>query len=111
MNERLRHVVGGAFLLFGATLIGCTAMRRLPVADAVVPYGENESKDVLELGRVLMVTECTGCHRPYWPSEFSPRQWSDIAQNMANRASFTTPQTDAFRSYVMAAARAEAAAK
>ena len=59
--------------------------------------------------RTLSITECVGCHRTYWPREFSPNQWSDITQNMGARASLTTPEIKALRSYFMAAARSEGA--
>ena len=109
MNERLRVLLVGSFLLFAVTLIGCTALQRMPVADEVVPHGEGTDLDTLRLGRAIVVTECVGCHRTYWPGEFSARQWGDIAQNMSNRVGLTTPQTQAVRNYLEAAARTEAA--
>ncbi len=108
MNQRLRFSLAGSLLLFAVTLIGCTAMHRMPVADEVVPHGEDADLDTLRQGRAIVVSECVGCHRTYWPGEFSPRQWNDIAQNMSNRVGLTTPQSQAVRSYLMAAARTEA---
>jgi len=111
MSERLKFAIGASLLLLAGSVIGCSAIRRLPAAEEVVPYGENRDRETLRRGRALMVTECTSCHRTYWPGEFSPREWSDISLNMGQRASLTTPQTEDLRDYVMAAARAEAATR
>lgn len=111
MSERLRKLIGGTSLLFAVVLFGCASMGRMPVADEVVTQGEGADLDTLRKGRALVVNECVGCHRQYWPREFSAKQWSDIAQNMGRRASLTTPQTKALRSYLMAAARTEAGSR
>ena len=111
MNKRLGRLLGVTFLLFTAVVAGCTAMQRMPVADQVMVHAEGSDLETLRKGRTLVVTECVGCHRAYWPGEFSPRQWGDIAPNMSQRANLTTPQSKSLRSYLMAASRTEAAAR
>lgn len=109
MIHRLRNLISGACLLALLALIGCASIKRMPAADEVETRPEGPDRETLRRGRALAVTECAGCHRIYWPEEFSPNQWSDIAQNMGRRASLTTSQTEDLRAYLMAAARSEGA--
>ena len=108
MNKRLRSLVSGACMTIFLALIGCASIKRMPVADEVVGQEEEADVESLRRGRTLAVIECSTCHRNYWPEEFSPNQWSDIAQNMGRRANLTGPQTQDLRAYLMAAARSEA---
>jgi uncharacterized protein with PIN domain len=53
----------------------------------------------LRRGRALAMTECTECHRYYWPHEYSAEQWRGIVKKMGKRASLSSAQTEAVELY------------
>ena len=69
-------------------LAGCAAggSRSMPLAEQLVSEEGGRDLETLERGRALTVTECNMCHRQYWPSEYSPRQWARVAKTMGGKA-------------------------
>ncbi len=70
---------------------------------AVTPGTDLEA---LRRGRALAVTECTGCHRLYWPNEYSPKEWPGIVRKMGARSSLSDSQTRDLESYYVSASQA-----
>jgi hypothetical protein len=99
-----------ALILACIVVIGACAMsgmNTMPPASVLITagYAENSESENLERGRILAVTECTECHRIYWPAEFMPLDWSDILDDMGGRASLEADGVDAIRKYYVTAAR------
>jgi hypothetical protein len=69
----------------------------------VTPGADLES---LRRGRALAVTECTGCHRLYWPNEYSPKEWTGIVRKMGARSSLSDSQMRDLESYYVSASQA-----
>ena len=84
-----------------------SGMNTMPPASVLVTagYADNSESETLERGRILAVTECTECHRIYWPAEFAPLDWPDILDDMGGRASLESDGVDAIGKYYVAAAR------
>ena len=57
-------------------------------------------------GRALVITECTGCHRFFWPCEYSPMMWAGLMQSMGNRIALSRRQIGDMTRYMVAASRA-----
>lgn len=98
----------GIFATVASGLGGCAAAGpSLPTAEELVgssaasPQGE-----ALRRGRAIAATECTGCHRLFWPREYSPAEWRVIAQKMGLRASLGEEQIRDLSAYLEAASRA-----
>jgi hypothetical protein len=85
----------------------------LPTTDelraAGVVSGE-EQFAALRRGRALAITECSGCHRFYWPQEYPPEEWDRIMREMAPRTSLGEGQTEDLALYFSAASRTAARA-
>ena len=54
---------------------------------------------------MLIVTECSECHRIYWPQEYSSLIWPEALDDMGKRASLNEEQTRDIVAYYVAAAR------
>lgn len=59
----------------------------------------------LERGRMLAVTECSDCHRQYWPVEYSVDEWPGIIVRMGRRASLDPEDVADLRVYFDHASR------
>jgi len=95
------------FVIF---LFGCAASnRQLPMPDQLSEKGVipgNSDPAALSRGRALAVTECAGCHRFYWPDEYSPDSWPGIITKMGDLASLNEKQIKSLESYFVAASQA-----
>jgi len=94
------------FVIF---LFGCAASnRQLPMPDQLAEQGvihEKSGPVVLSQGRALAVTECAGCHRFYWPHEYSPDSWPGIIKKMGDLASLNEKQIKSLEFYFVAASQ------
>ena len=103
--------VAGALATVGVVtaFIGCTTSTgMLPMPGELIARGTPAGADTgaLRRGRALAVTECASCHRFYWPHEYTPGQWSTIAEQMGNLMSLSESQAKDLKLYFMAASRA-----
>ncbi len=83
--------------------------QRLPLAEELLEKGAGDADRNLESmrrGRALAVTECTSCHRFFWPDEYPPEAWRGIISTMATRLSLTERQAEDVQQYFMSASRA-----
>ena len=92
-------VVAAALLVAGCAM----STRTMPPATEL--GGDPGSLESLERGRMLIVTECSECHRIYWPQEYSSRIWPEVLDDMGKRASLNEGQTHDIVEYYVAAAR------
>ena len=67
---------------------------------------EGIDKEALTRGRALAVTECAGCHRLYFPREYSPDEWNRIIRKKAKRLSLGKEQIADINLYFQTASRA-----
>ena len=89
-NPTLLAVLLSLFLLACGTYIGS-----LPTPEQLAKSGSvTEGLDMASLkrGRALAMTECVGCHRFFYPSEYSPEEWNRIIQDKAKRLSLGKEQ-------------------
>lgn len=115
------------FLVGIVTILGACQGRRFtfptveqlsrPAAEwAVRPAASEESSESsskfplhlgeqLERGRVLAVTECSDCHRQYWPIEYAVDEWPSIIERMGRRASLDPDEVEDLRVYFDHASR------
>ena len=92
-----------------AVLAGCAAgSRSLPPAERLVTEEPGRDLETLARGRALTVTECSACHRQYWPSEYTPQQWAKLARTMGGKADLGRTDRQALERYLVAAAEAQA---
>jgi hypothetical protein len=95
------------FVIF---LFGCAASnRQLPMPEQLIAQGvitEGVDATILLRGRALAVTECTSCHRFYWPQDYPPEAWRGIAKLMGKRASLSKTQIKDLELYFVGASRA-----
>ena len=104
--------VAGALATVGVVtaFIGCTTSTgMLPMPEQLTARGaieESTDTGALRRGRALAVTECASCHRFYWPHEYTPGQWSTIAEQMGSLMSLSESQAKDLKLYFMAASRA-----
>ena len=94
-----------------AILLACkNYTASLPTPEHLVKYGqvsEGVDKDSLTRGRSLAVTECAGCHRFYFPREYSPEEWNRIIRKKAKRLSLGKEQIEDINLYFQTASRTE----
>ena len=115
MFMRYRKFYLGVFVLLGVTLtagIGLTAGGRrwsvLPTARALVAAdapGASGRYCSMQRGRALAVTECTTCHRFFFPYEYPSAIWSKLTKNMGRKASLSNRQIGDLTRYMVAASR------
>jgi mono/diheme cytochrome c family protein len=99
-------ILGMIFLIFN----GCITLERsLPTAETLLTY-DTVPKDVdtkaLNRGRALAVTQCSSCHRFFFPDEYLPEEWRAIIRNMAQRMSLNQKQVEDIDLYFQVASRA-----
>lgn len=92
-------------VFFFLLLAGCAS--RMPMANTLTETAEAtvEEREELELGRSVVVTQCTACHRQFWPDEYSPRGWAPIAKTMSKRATLSKTEASALYAYMATASR------
>lgn len=115
MFMRYRKLYLGVFVLLGVALTagvgftgGVCRWSALPTARALlaadVPSAD-ERYCSMQRGRALVVTECTACHRFFFPCEYPPAMWPSLIQNMASRPVLTNRQIGDMTRYMVAASR------
>lgn len=89
---------------------GCVTIdRSLPTAETLLTYDtvpKNVDTKALNRGRALAVTQCSSCHRFFFPEEYSPDEWRVIIRNMAKRMLLNQKQLEAIDLYFHVASRA-----
>ncbi len=94
-------------VLLCAIFVACkTLPGLLPTSEQLLKSGcasEWIDKDSLAKGRVLAVTECVGCHRFYFPKEYTSEQWDRIIRKKAKRLSLSKEQMADINLYFQAA--------
>jgi hypothetical protein len=97
-------------VLLCAILIACkTSTGSFPTPEKLVKsddISEGIDKESLTRGRALAVTECAGCHRFYFPREYSPSEWNRIIRKKAKRLSLGKEQIADINLYFQTASRA-----
>jgi cytochrome c553 len=110
MRRRWRDIlVAGGFLAAAASgVAGCAAAgASLPTAEELMgSAAASREGEALRRGRAIAATECTGCHRLFWPRDYSPAEWRVIARTMGLRASLAEEQIRDLSAYLDAASRA-----
>ncbi|MBI5118588.1 hypothetical protein HZA56_19135 [Candidatus Poribacteria bacterium] len=108
LPRHVRNGVIGTVLVVG--FVGCaTASGTMPSPGQLAAGGVAASEaDMAALGRgrALAVTECTTCHRLYWPHEYPAEAWPGIVRKMGPRASLTGDQMEDLSVYLVTASKA-----
>ncbi len=104
--RRFIFILGLLVLIFN----GCSTLdSSLPTAASLLIY-EIVPKDVdtkaLNRGRALAVTECSACHRFFFPKKYSPQKWRKIIPAMGKRMSLGQKQIEDLNLYFQLASRA-----
>jgi hypothetical protein len=100
-----KYTVAFAALVITAIFLGCVATPDAPMtSEQMASQGVDET--ALRRGRALATTECAGCHRFYWPHEYSPEQWPRIIGKMGKRASLSSSQAEDVSLYFVTTSRA-----
>jgi len=98
-------------ILLWLILFACkTYTSSLPTPEQLFKNGqvsEEVDKGSLTRGRALAVTECSGCHRFYFPKEYSPAEWNRIIIKKAKRLSLGRERIADIKLYFQTASRAE----
>lgn len=95
--------VAAAFVACATSTGTMPTVEQLSVGNAL---SEGADKMALMQGRALAVTECSACHRLYWPDQFSPRAWPGILRKMGREASLSHDQIKSIELYYVTASRA-----
>jgi len=97
------------FSLISVLIAACTVITRsLPTADQLVKYQGSDIKvdvNTLRRGRALAVTNCAGCHRFYYPEEYSNGEWPEIIRDHAKVSSLNNNQIKDVMYYFNVASR------
>ena len=97
------------FSLISVLIAACTiSTRSLPTADQLAKYQAPDIKvDVTALrrGRALAVTNCAGCHRFFYPEEYSNGEWPEIIRDMGKVSSLNNKQLKDVMYYFNVASR------
>jgi len=83
-------------------------VRSLPTAAELAASGalpEGADIAVLNRGRTLAITKCSGCHRFCWPEEYSARDWTKVVRRQGRRMSLGRGQIGAIEAYFVTASR------
>jgi hypothetical protein len=96
-------------LLFSALIAACaTSARSLPTAGQLLQSGgvpEGVGRNALKNGRALAVTQCAGCHRFFYPEEYTPENWALIIRRMGKLSSLDKKQAREITQYFQTASR------
>ena len=97
------------FSLISVLIAACTiTTRSLPTADQLAKYqGNGDKVDItaLKRGRALAVTNCTDCHRFFYPEEYSNAEWPQIIRDMGKTSSLNNKQLKDVMYYFNVASR------
>ena len=97
----------GAFVLcLSAAAAGCVTSSRwsMPTAQQLsTEWSRPVDLEALDRGRVIAMTECSECHRQYWPGEYETEEWPDILEEMARRASLSGEELESVTLYLTVA--------
>ena len=110
-THRLYYAVLAALglgLCVAVGLVGCANnCTVLPTAEDVVGLGAVRGDDycAVQRGRALVVTECTECHRFFWPYEYPASSWPSLMQDMGSKSVLTKRQIGDMTKYMVAASR------
>lgn len=74
--------------------------RPLPEPDAALAAASGRALPTLQEGRRIYAMSCSGCHRPYQPSEHSATTWKDIMPVMVTKAKLMSDQADKVTAYI-----------
>jgi hypothetical protein len=87
-------------------LVGCAlGGRTIPSAESL-SASSGVPADVLQRGRGLWTRECAACHRTYWPDEYPPESWPDLALDMGERTGLGSAEIDDLTKFLVAASEA-----
>ena len=62
-------------------------------------------KEALQTGRALAVTECSACHRFFYPREYLSEQWDGIINSHAGRTSLDKAEITDLKHYFYVASK------
>ncbi len=91
-----------------------TTTRSMPTAERLVDLGIVEADSNLEAlnrGRAIAIVDCRGCHRQYWPQEFTSNRWPRLTRKMGHLASLRRSEIGDLRSYMVKASKTVEAAE
>ena len=91
------------FLACGTYTVSLPTPEQL-AASGDIPKGLDT--DALKRGRALAMTECVGCHRLFYPGEYSPEEWKRIIQKKVKRLPFGKEQIEDISFYYTTASTA-----
>ncbi|MDP7033746.1 MAG: hypothetical protein QF752_04570 [Planctomycetota bacterium] len=99
-------------VLFGLTGLllfsGCSGRPSFPTVGQLAEAGQlppDADRNQLSDGRIIMLTQCHGCHRIYRPAEYKPEQWPSISRRMGKLTKFSREETDCLRAYSVLTSR------
>jgi hypothetical protein len=112
----LRNIGAVSLVVLGVAFLSlrCSTSNSLLQPEQLVERGvvaPGTDLEGLRRGRALAVTECTGCHRLYWPNEYSPKEWPGIVRKMGARSSLSDSQIRDLESYYVSASQAAQGAR
>lgn len=115
MFMRYSKLYLGVFILLGVALTagvgftgGVCRWSALPTAKELLAAGATgagEQYCSMQRGRALAVTECTRCHRFFFPCEYPAPMWPSLIQDMGRSAVLTKRQIGDMTRYMVAASR------
>ena len=87
-------------------LVSCESTNYVPPVTATMASGNSRRQDVdldkLRQGRALFVHRCIECHTLPVLWHYTPKDWTEIVNNMSHRASLKTAERDAVIAYILA---------
>ncbi len=86
-------------------MAGCAGSGAVPRADAAMAVRSHEDLAILEHGRRIYVTSCTGCHALYRVDALDEDAWRETVAVMAPKARLTANDRDVLLRYLRAASR------
>jgi cytochrome c2 len=115
MLTRYRKLYLGVLILLGVSItagVGSSGnVRRrsaLPTAMALLASdapGAKKHYYALQSGRALSITECTTCHRFFFPYEYPSAIWPAIMKSMGRKSNISKRHTGDITRYMVAASR------
>jgi hypothetical protein len=101
-----------ALLLGVAAAVGACAAPYHPVTPAQVRVAAlrfpGSSRETLEQGRVLTLSHCSRCHRPFEPAEFRADAWPALVGEMRKGAGLDEQEEALIVRYLVTASAATA---
>lgn len=95
--EKQRQMMLVAFLL-SMILLACGSHTPTRTAPEEFSRGDQVPEDVDQesfvRGRALAMTECTGCHRYFYPREYTSDEWRRIIRKKTKRLSLIPKESE-----------------